>query len=60
MSRLTLLAFPINGYASRQRRFDFRVFLLLVKPPTKEDESQLPDAAGFMAPETRVTLSPVS
>ena len=53
-SGLTPEAFPVTGYAARQRRFEIRVFLPLAGLPSWVDEPQLPEASGFKAPGTRL------
>lgn len=40
--------------ATRQRRFEIRVFLLLDELPSKVDEPHLPEATGFKAPVVRL------
>ena len=52
-SGLTSKAFPMNGYAARQRRFEIRVFLPLDELPSQVVEPHLPEATGFKAPEIR-------
>ncbi|KAH3873139.1 hypothetical protein DPMN_036391 [Dreissena polymorpha] len=50
MSRLTSLAFLIDGYAARQRSFEIINFLLLDGLRTKDDEPHLSEAAGTRDP----------
>ena len=57
----TPLASPRMGIATRQWRFEIRVFLLLDELPTKVDELHLAEATCFKAPVTHLSsLSPVS
>ena len=57
-SELTSEAFPMNGYAARQRRFEIRVFLLLDELASQVVEPHLPEATGFKAPEIRPSPFP--
>ncbi|KAH3839578.1 hypothetical protein DPMN_113010 [Dreissena polymorpha] len=57
MSSLIPLAFPINGYAGRQRSFEIRVFLFLDGLPTKDREPHLPEAKGARDPPATTILS---
>ena len=41
-SRLTLKAYPMGGWATRQQRFEVGVFLFLVGLPSKVHDFQLP------------------
>ena len=60
LSGFTPLAFPMGGYATRQRRFGIRVFLLLGELPSKVDEPHLPEATGLRRQWTAFAPSPVS